>query len=638
MYVRAFRAANTAAQEARALQAFVSKQRQTVTKDSLDQVKRLDVQGHGRQMRELHQQRVMAAIDAETARSKSLGNAIISALAVVGTAVTAAVMFGQRLADRASGTLNIAEEARMQEEAGRKGGPRLALATYNRDRAKQRVEVLQRQMREKEGRAWFPGLGPGFGDRQQLARATDNLAKAQQAVYDAGGELNAPTDRERRAPHLGDGADSAKPPVATARDQPPVADRRDAGAPLPVATAPEQPPETGSPPAGKPMTPEEEKAAYPCEDPDFMKAVTERRRQAGHVSGTAPAAAAEVLPPQTLAEHGSAAFRAVADRVGKPLMAGIGWMLDLIGSDLSFANTTGKAAATEAGKPAAIATSAAADCRAATLPAQPAVTTGDRTMPLTAPGPDPQAARQWGTSGAQPLPLPGTPAERLHALMEAGRKGELTRGMIQANQNLFSADSLVRLQAGLLSDLGAAHNGRSPSGAVVGAELQATLDRALGYGQKGALSPAMRDAMVKKAAGNLLDAIDAFKADPSAAHHEAYDRARRDYEDLKYGDLTVDGKVQATGLLHLLGAEMKQALEPMDLVDPETGKREGDMTARLLSAVELARNTAEAAIKEDLAAREFDALAAKAIAMIRKAEAGAGMYGVGPGVGGGGGR
>lgn len=616
MSVRALRAANSAAQEARALQANVSKQRQAVTKDSLEQVKRLDAQGHARGLRELQQKRAMAAIDAETARSKALGNAIVSAVAAVGTAVTAAVGIGQRLVDRANAVFNPAEAARLEEEAGRRGGRRLEMAQWKLEQAQKRLEQVQKQVREKEARSWFPGLGPGIDDRQRLERAKLALASAQDDVYAAGGDREIRRPEAQLPPHL------QTPPVAgppsTAHDAPspepvtppdPNAADRDT-VPLPGGA------DTASHPGGASHDASEASGAAPVVN------------EPGPAVPVTPAGSSEsVSPPKNWAEQAEAAVIKAIDDVRQPLEHGIGWFMDVTTGSISFDQVARDVGLSGPQPPSAPPEPLA--------PAQPAVSAHDGAMPLVKAAPTATAASQWASTGAQPLPLQGTPQEQLHRLLELARKGELTRGMVIANKDLFSAQGLTRLQAGLLADLGAANNGRQPSGALVTAEIQRALDQAHGFGKIGALAPAMRQALLPKAADHLLNAANAFRTDPtSALKRQAYEQARRDYEDLKYGELALDGRVQATGLLHLLSAEMKQAFEPMDIIDPETGQRDGDVIARLLSAVELVRNTTEAAIKEGEAARAADEVANEAAAMIRKAEAEAGMYGIGPGAGG----
>jgi hypothetical protein len=263
-------------------------------------------------------------------------------------------------------------------------------------------------------------------------------------------------------------------------------------------------------------------------------------------------------------------------------------------------------------------------------PDQPEVGTADKAMPLVTGTTEPKAAVRWGGKAAQPLPFEGTPAERLRTMMDNARNGTLTKAMIDANKDLFGTDELKRLKGVFLSEMGTAHNGGTREGSRTAAALEKAVDQAIGYGHKGAITPAMRAAMLPQAARNLLAARDALKADPSEATLQAFQDARRAYEDLKYGDLMVDGHLNATGLLHLLGAEMKQALEPMELIDPETGKRQGDVIAQLFGAVEFARNTAEAAQREGKAARDHRNMVGKIAAMVRQAEADAGVYGVGP--------
>jgi hypothetical protein len=593
MSIRALRAANSAAQEAKALHVGISKQQQAVTKDSRELAQRLDTKGQARRLRELRSQLENAIADRDATRTKSMTNLVATVLATVGTVATVAVAAGMRMRDRAQGRLNPAEAARLEQEAGRKGPHSQGMAKFNRDQALQRVNHLQKGLQDKEawGKWSFGLLGPGLRDRQALEAAKNKLAVQQQKVYEAGAELEVPSLQDRMPPHLSNDKATPKPVALDAK-----------------------------------LNPEERQAKVPSED-DASK-----RQDAGVLT----AASANVQQAQTGTQPPSAKGAEPAAAVGAPgrgpepvPTAGMPARPARGGEPAVRPGNAAHADQTLAGPPL---TNPVGNPGA---PQQPDVSTADRTMPATVPA-DPTAVTRWVGGKAQPLPLGGNPAERLHTLMEMGRNGTLTRDVITANKDLFSADGYTRLQGAFLADMGAAHSGRACLPSMTDRELQSTLDKALGFGHRRGLTPAMREAMAGTAAGNLLDAVNAYNADPSAANKAAYLAARRDYEDLKYGDLETKGKLNMTGLLHLAGAELKQALESMELYDPKTGERQGDVIAKLMVAVEFARNTAEAAMKEDALARDLDGQVAMIMTMIAQAENEAGLYGVGPKAGGGG--
>jgi hypothetical protein len=622
MRLRALQAANTAAQEIRALHAGVSKQLQQVNQDTKQLVQRLDVRGHGQRIREMHMQKAMAALDAETARHKSLINAVAAVATTVGTVVTAAIAAGQRLLDREQGRLNVAEEGRIEEEAGRKGGARLAMAEFRLEEAQRRADHVQQQIRDKETRSWLPG--PSFLDRQRLEGALADVAARQQAVYDAGGDGDVRPGEDRLPPHQRGGAgDVPKQPGAGA-DRPAAQSQAGAGAAgTPTPTEPD-----------RPLTPAEAAEKYPFEDEAFMQEAWERRRREAAAESPPDTAPPSTLPAPA-GKHGEAADSSCGAE-GRSAHAAIPPVAATV-ADLPATPPAEAPTAAAPGQPDALAGQVPAASAGESAgqgpvvrPAQPDVTGGDGPMPTEPVIGDAEAAKRWGKGAAQPLPLTGTPAERLHGLMDAARQGALTRDMILANKDLFTPAGLTRLQAGFLADMGAAHNGRAGGVSFTRAELQRTLDQALGFGRQGPLSPAMRQAMLPRAAANLLDAVGALHADASDANRQAYQQARRDYEDLKHGDLMDDGRLQVTGVLHLLGAEIKEALEPVTSIDAETGKLQGDLTAQLFGAVGTARSLAEAALREGRAAKEYEALERRIGREAEQVEQEGAMYGVGP--------